>query len=222
MPATNILNWAGPRLYKSLAIGGGLGALVGAISGALIGVAGWLTAGSMTSWVLLWAVGGASAGLLRGWLPGYRVSLLVDRSVGWQRVIPAIGVLLGAGLGGAMGFAVCWWAILPVLIGLFFGGRMGLKAGNKLWLFGNQYGWERIWAFIGALCAGLLGWRLALWFGAGSLSTQLAGSFSTWISDQSASLVLIALAIGALGGALGGAVAGTLADFFARMFNLLD
>ena len=98
MPATSLLNWAGPRLYKSLAIGGGLGALAGALSGASIGVAGWLTAGSMISWVLLWAVGGASAGLLRGWLPGYRVSLWVDRSVGWQRVLPAIGVLIGAGL----------------------------------------------------------------------------------------------------------------------------
>ena len=27
MPTTNILNWAGPRLYKSLAIGGSLGEL---------------------------------------------------------------------------------------------------------------------------------------------------------------------------------------------------
>jgi len=222
MPGTTLLNWAGPRLSKSLAIGGGLGALGGAISGALIGVAGWYTAGSMMSWVLLWAIGGASAGLLRGWLPGYRVSLLVDRSIGWQRVLPVVGVLIGAGLGGAMGLAVCWWAIIPVFIGLYFGAKVGLKAGNKLWLFGNQYGWERIWACIGALCAGLFGWRLALWLGAGSLSTQLAGSFSTWIPGQSASLVLVALAVGALGGALGGAIAGTLADLFARAFNLLD
>ena len=222
MQATSLLNWAGPRLSKSLAIGGGLGALVGALSGALIGVTGWLTAGNMISWVFLWAVGGASAGLLRGWLPGYRVSLWVERSVGWQRILPAIGVVLGAGLGGFMGFAVCWWAILPVFIGLFFGARMGLRAGNKLWLFGAQYGWERIWACIAALFSGLFGWRLALWFGAGSLSTQLAGSFSTWITDQSASLVFIALAFGALGGALGGAIAGTMADFLARMFNLLD
>ncbi len=222
MPATSILNWAGPRLYKSLAIGGGMGALVGAFSGAFIGVAGLLTAGDMMSWVLLWAVGGASAGLLRGWLPGYRVSLWVDQSLGWQRVLPVVGVLIGAGLGGLMGFAVCWWAILPVFIGLYFGGKTGHKAGNKLWLFGTQYGWDRIWACIAALFTGLLGWQLALWLGAGSLSTQLAGSFSTWITGQSASLVLIALAFGALGGALGGAIAGTLADLFARMFNLLD
>ena len=99
---------------------------------------------------------------------------------------------------------------------------MGLKAGSKLWLFGAQYGWERIWACIAALGTGLLGWGLASWFGGGSLSTQLAGSFSTWITDQSASLVMIALAFGALGGALGGAVAGTLADLLARVFNLLD
>ena len=176
----------------------------------------------MISWVLLWAIGGASAGLLRGWLPGYRVSLLVDRSIGWQRLLPVLGVVIGAGLGGVLGFAVCWWAIIPIFIGLYFGGKTGLKAGNKLWLFGAQYGWERIWACIGALCAGFLGWRLALWFGAGSLSSQLAGSFSTWITGQPVSLVLMALAFGALGGALGGIVAGTLTDLFARMFNLLD
>lgn len=222
MPVNTLLNWAGPRLYKSLAIGGGLGALAGALTGAVIGVAGWLTAGNMISWVLLWAVGGASAGLLRGWLPGYRVSLWVDRSVGWRRILPAVGILVGAGLGGFMGLAVGWWAILPVFIGLFLGGRMGLKAGSKLWLFGSQYGWERIWACIVALFAGWLGWRLALWFGAGSLSTQLAGSFSIWINSQSLSLAWIALAFGALGGALGGAVAGTLADLIARILKLLD
>jgi hypothetical protein len=61
-----------------------------------------------------------------------------------------------------------------------------------------------------------------MWFGGGSLSTQLAGSFSTWIISQSVSLDLMALAVGALGGALGGAVAGTLADLIARAFNLLD
>jgi hypothetical protein len=222
MPATSLLNWAGPRLYKSLAIGGGLGALVGAISGASIGVAGWLTAGSMLSWVLLWAVGGASAGLLRGWRPGYRVSLWVDQSIGWRRVLQTFGVLIGAGFGGFIGLVLGWWAIIPVFAGLFFGGKLGLKAGSKLWLFGAQYGWERIWACIATLWVGLLGWGLASWIGGGSLSTQLAGSFSTWITAQSASLVLTALAVGALGGALGGAIAGTLADLFARMFNLVD
>ena len=222
MPATGFLNWARPRVYKSLEIGGGLGALAGALSGASIGVAGWLTAGNMISWVLLWAVGGASAGLVRGWRPGYRVGLWVDQSVGWRRLWPAIGVLIGAGLGGLVGLALGWWAILPVLIGLFFGAKTGLRAGNKLWLFGAQYGWERISACLSALCTGLFGWWLASWVGAGNLSTQLAGSFSNWITGQSASLVLSALALGALGGALGGAVAGTLADLFARIFNLLD
>jgi hypothetical protein len=222
MQGTGLLNWAGPRLYKSVAIGGGLGALAGAFAGASIGVAGWLTKENMISWVMLWAIGGASAGLLRGWLPGYRASLWVDRSVGWRRVLPVVGVLIGAGLGGLMGFAVCWWAILPVFIGLFFGAWTGLKAGNKLWLFGAQYGWDRIWACIVALFTGLVGWRLALWLGAGSLSIQVANMFSTWITNQPVSLEIIALAVGAFGGALGGAIAGTLADLFARMFNLLD
>jgi len=75
---------------------------------------------------------------------------------------------------------------------------------------------------VGAVSAALLGWRLAAWLGAGSLSIQLAGSFSAWITSQSASLVLVSLVVGALGGAMGGAVAGTLADLFARLLNLLD
>ena len=154
-----------------------------------------------------------SFGLLRGWRPGYRVSLWVDRSVGWRRILEAIGILIGAGFGGFIGLALGWWAVLPVFIGLFYGARLGLKAGSKLWLFGTQYGWERIWAGIGALCTGLLGWQLALVVQRGQPFPQLAGSFSTWITDQSASLVLIALALGALGGALGGAIAGTLPTF---------
>jgi hypothetical protein len=75
---------------------------------------------------------------------------------------------------------------------------------------------------VGALCAALIGYRLAAWFGAGSLSIQLEGSFSAWITSQSASLALVSLGIGALGGALGGAVAGTLADLSARLLNLLN
>jgi serine/threonine protein kinase len=219
--ANSLLNWAGPRLYKSLAIGGGLGALAGALPGALVGVAGGST-GSMASWVLLWSLGGATAGLLRGWQPGYRMSLRVDKAVGWQRVWPACGILAGAALGGFIGLALGWWAIVPVFLGLGLGAWLGRNAGRKLWQAGAKLGWERIWAGVGAFSAALLGWRLAAWLGAGSLSIQLAGSFSAWITSQSASLVLVSLVVGALGGALGGAVAGTLSDLFARLLNLLD
>jgi hypothetical protein len=79
-----------------------------------------------------------------------------------------------------------------------------------------------IWAGVGALSAALLGYRLAAWLGEGSLSIELASSFSARISSQSASLVLVLLIVGALGSALGGAVAGTLADLFARLLNLLN
>ena len=208
-------------MYKSLAIGGGLGALAGALPGALVGVAGGST-GSMASWVLLWSLGGATAGLLRGWQPGYRLSLRVDKAVGWQRVWPAFGILAGAALGGFIGLALGWWAIVPVFLGLGLGAWLGRNAGRKLWQAGARLGWERIWAGVGAFSAALLGWRLAAWLGAGSLSIQLADSFSAWITSQSASLVLVSLVVGALGGALGGAVAGTLSDLFARLLNLLD
>jgi serine/threonine protein kinase len=219
--ANKLLNWAGPRMYKSLAIGGGLGALAGALPGALVGVGGWI-AGSMASWVLLWALGGATAGLLRGWQPGYQMSQRIEKAVGWKRVWPAFGVLAGAGLGGFIGLALGWWAVFPVFVGLVVGAWLGHNAGRKLWQAGTRVGWERIWAGLGALGAALLGWQLAAWLGAGSFSIQMANSFSTWITGQSASLALVAVGVGALGGALGGAVAGTLADLFARMFNLLD
>jgi serine/threonine protein kinase len=219
--STSLLNWAGPRLYKSLAIGGGLGALAGALPGALVGVAG-LSTGSMASWVLLWSLGGATAGLLRGWQPSYRMSLRVEQTVGWQRVWPIIGLLAGAALGGLFGFVLGWWAICPVFLGLLLGAWLGRKAGRKLWQAGAQLGWVRIWSVVGALSAALIGYWLAAWLGGGSLSIQLAGSFSAWIRSQSASLALVSLVIGALGGALGGAVAGTLADLSARLLNLLN
>jgi hypothetical protein len=150
------------------------------------------------------------------------MSLRVDQTVGWQRVLPAFGILGGAALGGFIGIAIGWWAVFPVFLGLLGGAWLGRNAGRKLWQAGTRLGWERIWAGVGALSAALLGWRLASWLGAGSLSIQLANSFSAWITSQSASLVLVALGVGALGGALGGAVAGTLADLFARLLNLLD
>ena len=145
-PANSLLNWAGPRLYKSLAIGGGLGALAGALPGALVGVAGWST-GSMASWVLLWALGGATAGLLRGWQPGYRMSLRVDQAVGWQRVWPAFGVLAGAALGGFIGLALGWWAVFPVFLGLAAGSLAGAQgwpqavAGRRPARLGAHLGW---------------------------------------------------------------------------------
>ena len=111
---------------------------------------------------------------------------------------------------------------IPVFVGLLLGAWLGLKAGGKLWQAGTQLGWERIWAGVGALAAALLGWQLASWLGAGSLSVQLGGAFSAWITSQSASLMLVSLVVGALGGALGGAVSGTLTDLFARLLNLLD
>jgi hypothetical protein len=150
------------------------------------------------------------------------MSLRVDQAVGWQRVWPVFGLLAGAALGGSIGLLLGWWAVFPVCLGLLAGAWLGLIAGRKLWQAGIQLGWERIWAGVGALGAALLGWQLAAWLGAGSFSMELVGSFSAWITTQSASLVLVSLVVGALSGALGGAVAGTLADLFARLLNLLD
>lgn len=217
-------DWLGPRLGKSLAIGGGLGALAGALPGAVAGAVSG-SAGNTLAWGLLWALGGAAGGMLRGWQPGYRLSLNVNRTVGWQRVWTVFGLILGGGLGGLIGLALGWWAIFPIFAGLYFGAKFGLTAGRKLWEVGEQVGWERIWSWVGAGGAALAGWTLAQWVSAsslGSLSSQLAASLTAWISAQSSSQTLVWLAVGALGGSLGGAIAGISADLLARLSGLVD
>ncbi len=176
--------WVSPRLSKSLFVGGGLGALVGALIGGLAGLAS-ASLGEIAAWTLLWALGGAAAGMLRGWKPGYRLSRWVDRHLGWDRVLPVFGLLAGAMLGMLFGFVIGWWAIIPVFIGLFLGARLGRKAGRKAVEVGNRIGWDRIWAGIGAGGAALVGWRVAVWLGGGAvggLAVQGAASLSSWIS----------------------------------------
>lgn len=222
--APRVWDWLGPRLGKSLAIGGGLGALAGALPGAIAGAVSG-SAGNTLAWGLLWALGGAAGGMLRGWQPGYRLSLNVNRTVGWQRVWTVVGLILGGGLGGLIGLALGWWAIFPIFAGLYFGAKFGLAAGRKLWEAGEQVGWERIWSWIGAGGAALAGWTLAQWAGASSLgvlTSQLAASLTAWISTQSSSQALVWLAVGALGGGLGGAIAGVSADLLARLSGLVD
>lgn len=179
----------------------------------------------MVTWSLLWALGGAAAGLLRGWKPGYRLSLWVNQHIGWHRVMQAVGLLVGA-LGGAVaGFAIGWWAVIPVFLGLYYGGKKGMLLGRRLWLAGNRLGWERIWAVVGAAGAAFTGWTIATWAGSSGLGS-LAGSYgqdlAVWLADSSTSWLLAWAVVGALGGALGGAIGGTLADLFARLSGLVD
>jgi hypothetical protein len=217
-------SWVRPRLAKSLAYGGGLGAVAGLAPGALVGVASW-SAGDAVAWGLLWALGGVAGGLLRGWQPAYRLSHWIKRTIGWHRFWPLVGILAGAGTGGLLGLLFGWWLILPVFLGLILGGWLGAAAGRKVWLAGRRVGWERIWAVGGTLAAGATGFLLARWAsasGLGALADHLAGEAAFWMIDHSASWGLVWTLIGAAGGALGGAVAGIFSDLLARFSGLLD
>ena len=216
--------WAKPKLVKSLAVGGGLGALAGAVPGAAAGIISW-SMGDVVAWALLWALGGVAAGLLRGYRPGYRLSLWVAGTIGWRRFWQAIGLLVGGMLGGLAGFVIGWWAIIPVFLGLIAGARIGISLGHKIWELGNRLGWERIWAALSALSLATCGWYLAGWLGAsqvGLLADQGVASLAQWLVSVSLSQALIFGVTGALGGALGGAFAGTLSDLLARFFGLVD
>lgn len=216
-------NWARLRLYKSIAVGGGFGALAGALPGAVVGAASW-SAGDAAAWSLLWMLGGVAGGVLRGWKPGYRLGLWVNQRFGWSRFWQAIG-LVGGAVGGGLAGLVFGWAIFPVFVGLASGARVGLSTGRRIWQAGNQVGWERIWAGISACGAGLLGGLVAGWAGAGwigSLADQFASSLASWMIGHSASWALVLVMISALGGAFGGAIAGIFADLFGRFSGLVD
>jgi hypothetical protein len=212
------------RVYKSIAVGGGIGALAGVLPGAVAGVAFW-SADNVAAWGLVWALGGASAGMARGWRPWYRFSLWVNQWIGWHRVWQGAGLLLGAVGGAFAGLIIGWWAIFPIFIGIYWGARVGMASGRRIWQAGNRFGWERIWAVAGAVGAALLGWMVAGWAsasGLGSLADGFASSLGGWIIDHFNSWTLVWAVVGAIGGALGGAIAGTFADLFGRLSGLVD
>lgn len=220
----NLRAWAKPRLTKSLMIGGGQGALIGMLTGLLIGMAS-AAQSQMAALTMLWALGAAAAGVLRGWKPGYQMSLWINHHLGWHRVLPVVGLLAGA-LGGLLaGLVIGWWAVFPVFIGLFLGARLGRQAGRKLAELGNRLGWERVWAGLSAGFAALFGWQIATWLGGGApgdWAAQIAASLAVWVSGSPPGVLVTAGTTGALCGALGGAVAGCLTDLGARLSGLVD
>jgi hypothetical protein len=123
------------------------------------------------------------------------------------------------------GLLIGWWAIIPVFVGLFYGGRLGKRAGLKIAELGRRLGWERIWAGLGAGFAALVGWQVAAWLSGGvlgDLAIESAAVLAGWLSGSTPSVFVIALVSGALLGGLGGAVSGSLADMFARFAGLAD
>ena len=215
--------WLRPRLSRSFLLGGSTGALVGIVPGVLFGLTGW-TPTAISTWVLLWLLGGAAAGAWRGWLPSARLADTVSRYIGWERLWRIAGSILGGIIGTLLGL-IFWWAIFPIFLGMYGGAKIGAKAGQRIWLFGSAYGWQRIGVITGALTTASLGGFLAYLVSssaAGAYAYQPVMQLAGWLSAQGADQLLIGSATGALGGAMGGAVAGVFADLAARLSGLLD
>jgi hypothetical protein len=149
----------------------------------------------------------------------------VNQWIGWHRIWQGAGLFLGAVGGALAGLVIGWWAIFPIFIGIYWGAKLGMASGRRIWQAGNRLGWERIWAAAGAVGAALLGWLVAGWAsasGLGSLADGFASSLGNWIIDHFDSWTLVWAVFGAIGGALGGAIAGIFADLFGRLSGLVD
>lgn len=211
------------KVWKSALYGGGMAALLGGLSGAVLGASG-MALSHLATWSLLWSVGGAAGGMLRGYQPSYRFGWWVNRNIGWRRFWKGAGI----GLGVSLGFLTMlpWvFLVVPSILMMVLGGMVGSSAGQKIWLLGARVGWERIWAVTGTASTAFLGLG-ATWLmshtGAGALSYSLANQLAAWLQSQSAGWTLIWAVVGALAGSLGGALAGFISDLFARFFGLVD
>ncbi len=223
VPPGAMKNWLRQRAYKSLAVGGVQGALVGALPGALIGMINWST-GDALAWSLLFSIGGAAGGLLRGWKPGHQLAAVIDRTIGWKIFWQTLGLLTGIVIGGLIGLLFIW-AVFPFILGLVFGGQLGLYVGRKLWQVGSSVGWERIWGVISGLGFGALGFGLARLLGvlgANALGLNLADGLLPFANNGSLLWALAWILAGGLGSALAGALAGLLTDILGRFTGLVN
>ena len=215
--------WVGQQALKTFTVGGAQGALAGAIPGALIGLINW-SSGELLLWNLIFTIGGALGGLLRGWKPGHKLASLIDRFLGWKIFFQGLGLLSGAVLGGLLSLPFIW-AIFPVIIGMILGAQTGMFAGRKLWQVGNLLGWERIWGLVSALGFGVLGFgvaQLAGALGAHAFGASLADGLMPFAANGSYTWAFIWTMAGALGGAVAGALGGMLADFLGRISRLVN
>lgn len=210
--------WLWRITYLSM-IGGGLGALVGALPGLLMGAAAAF-GGIELNWMLLLPLGGALGGGWRGWAPGQRVGRWVDRTVGWRQVVEGLGMVFGAIVGLAVGIVLVW-AIVPVFVFPFLGARIGRRAGNWLWQVGLPVGWPQIWAGVAAVCMAAAGWVIAGAAGAGGLAGFGPLIFSG-LAEAGVRPLLTTILSAAFNSGLGGFTAGLFSDLVARFLGLVD
>jgi serine/threonine protein kinase len=222
-PPGQVTTWLRPRLAKSFLWGGSLGALIGLVPGGLFGLSEW-TFAAIPTWVLLWVLGGVTAGAWRGWSPSSRLAEIVTQYIGWERLWRIAGSAIGGIIGTLLGL-IFWWAIFPIFLGLYGGAKIGARAGQKIWLAGSSYGWQQIGVVTGALTTAGLGGFLAFLVSSGIVGEyayQPVMHLAGWLAAQEADSQLIGSVTGALGGAMGGALAGIFSDLVARLSGLLD
>ncbi len=219
MSAVDWRVWLRQRLVRSFLYGGSFGALAGVLPGIAYGLMAG-TSEQALAWGTLFAMGGASGGLLRGWQPGHRMGGFISRTVGWQRFWQGVGLILGGMIGGVVGLAF-GWAIFPIIAGPFLGAKAGWALGQKIYRAGQQLGWEQIWAGLAALSTAGVGWLIAGLVG--SLGLSLLGAhFANALVYAGAQPLLTAVLAGAFTSALGGLVSGTFADLVSRLLGLQD
>ena len=217
-PAQGVASWLWRRTYRSLWIGGGYGALAGALPG--LGAGLFASAGGELPWTLLVAMGGAVGGFVRGWFPGQRVGRWLERHLGWRSVLEWVGL----GIGGLLGLTISillLWNIVPVIIAALLGALVGRELGCRLWAMGKLWGWHKIWASLVALMVGAAGWVIAGLAGTGGMD-QLVPYFQLALTYGSVRPFLMDLLSGAFAGALGGLVAGAFSDFVFGLLGLTD
>jgi len=218
-----ILGWVLEWLRLSLTVGGGQGALAGAVPAALVAVLNW-SAGSPLNWQLLAAAAGGAGGLLRGWQPGFRFAHLISHYVGWKRFWQGAGLVVGAAAGAAFGIAFSW-AVIPLLLGLVLGAQGGLYLGGRFWQAGQNVSWEKILAVLGVLAAAGFGWgtaRAAGAVGLDALGGQLAAGLLPLSGDGLPGSAFIWGLAGGLSGAVFGGLAGLLVDLLGRLLRLTN
>jgi hypothetical protein len=200
-----------------------LGALAGVLPGILLIFVNGAT-DTAALWYLLWVLGGAAAGLWRGWKPGLKLGEWIENRFGWERFWTGTGTVNGAIIGTLLG-ALFWWAIFPVILGFMGGIRLGNRAGRSLWQVGHNYGWERISGIAGSVTASALGGGLAGLVANSFLGVQAYDSvlvLGAWLFTPETSYMYMGALLGGFGGALGGGLSGFLSDLFARLSGLVD
>lgn len=218
-----VRQWISERAHKSMTVGGGVGALAGALPGATIALMNW-SAAEPLAWPILFAVGGAAGGMLRGWKPGYKLGSLIAQFVGWQNFWQGVGMVIGGTVGLLVGLMFAW-LIIPIFLGIALGAQAGKYLGSKVYLVGNLVGWERVWGGLSAVLAAVSGWGISRGFaalGAGALGTRVIEILLPFSGNGEVQYALLWALVGALGGALSGMLSGLLSDLVGRLTGLVN